>query len=252
MELLKGGGITTTVRDVEICLDKEILGIILWVPVKGIRTIEGCKPFSDFTKLSTKYGDVKNAGLPKKFLKGEYQLLFEFINKVLVSIIEKRTVASVADLFLMEKLDELEEINLPVIMLEHMHRVMTWKKAKHGIPYGYLLNFVFIHFEVPLGRGVPGTTKQMFTAATLLECECVEGKARGRSQKVVSRGLGTNDGNEQVLQKLRDENTMLLKTNASLSEEVKALNKQLIKAYEDTNERLSMLMRTLNPLPPPS
>ncbi|KAG5609884.1 hypothetical protein H5410_021165 [Solanum commersonii] len=36
-------------------------------------------------------------GLPKKFLKGEYQLMFEFINKVLVPRTEKRTVASSAD-----------------------------------------------------------------------------------------------------------------------------------------------------------
>jgi len=76
MELLKSGGITTTVRDVEICLDEEILGIILGVPVKGIRTIEGCKPSSDFTKLSTKRGDVKNAGLPKGFLKGNISCFF--------------------------------------------------------------------------------------------------------------------------------------------------------------------------------
>uniref|UniRef100_M1DPJ1 Uncharacterized protein n=1 Tax=Solanum tuberosum TaxID=4113 RepID=M1DPJ1_SOLTU len=36
--------------------------------------------------------------------------------------------------------------------------------------------------SMPLGRGVPGTTKQMFTAATLLECECVDEKTKGRSQ----------------------------------------------------------------------
>ncbi|KAH0644747.1 hypothetical protein KY284_032631 [Solanum tuberosum] len=84
MELLEGGGIATIVRNVETCLDEEILGIILGVLVERIRTIEGCKPSSDFTKLATKYGDVKNAGLPIKFLKGEYQLPFEFINKVLV------------------------------------------------------------------------------------------------------------------------------------------------------------------------
>ncbi|KAH0696707.1 hypothetical protein KY290_014093 [Solanum tuberosum] len=74
-----------------------------------------------FDALATKNGDVKNAGLSKRFLKGKYQLFFEFIKKV----------ASAADLFLMEKLDELEEINLSAIMLE---------------------------------------------------CQCVEGKARGRSQ----------------------------------------------------------------------
>jgi len=29
-----------------------------------------------FDALATKRGDVKNAGLPKRFLKGKYQLLF--------------------------------------------------------------------------------------------------------------------------------------------------------------------------------
>ncbi|KAG5598615.1 hypothetical protein H5410_029985 [Solanum commersonii] len=81
MELLESGGIATTVRNVETCLDEEILGIILGVPMEGIRTIKGCKPSSDFTKLATKCGDVKNAGLLKRFLKWDYQLLFEFINK---------------------------------------------------------------------------------------------------------------------------------------------------------------------------
>ncbi|KAH0644503.1 hypothetical protein KY284_032387 [Solanum tuberosum] len=105
-----------------------------------------------FNALASKREDVKNAGLSKRFLKGKYQLLFEFINKVLV----------------------------------------------------------------------------------------------------VSRGPSTSDGNEQVLQKLRDENERLLKTNPSPSEEVKALNMQLIKAYEDANEHLSLFMRTLNPFPLPS
>ncbi|KAH0685848.1 hypothetical protein KY285_016403 [Solanum tuberosum] len=83
----------------------------------------------------------------------------------------------------------------------------------------------------------------MFTAVTLLECECVEGKTKGRSMvadvleqqaslkrkvtdltailidkevemvtlkenlhKYVSGGPGSSDGNEKVLQKLKDEN----------------------------------------------
>ncbi|WMV49881.1 hypothetical protein MTR67_043266 [Solanum verrucosum] len=106
--------------------------------------------------------------------------MFEFINKVLVPRSEKKNVAFVADLFLMEQLDELEAINLPAIMLEHMHKVMTWKNSKHGIPYGYLLNYVFEHFHVTLGRGVP-SVKQMFSLATLLECECAEGKIKDKS-----------------------------------------------------------------------
>ncbi|KAH0665293.1 hypothetical protein KY290_027559 [Solanum tuberosum] len=181
MELLSDGGIKTTVRGVDISLNKEILGIILSVHVEGIRSIEGCKPSSEFYQQATKHGGNKCAGMPKKFLRGEYQLMFKFINKVFAPRTENITVASSVDLFPMEKFDELEVINLPAIMLEHMHRVMTWKSAKHGIPYGCLLNYVFKHFEVPLGIGVPGTVKQMFTAVTLLECECVEGKAKGRS-----------------------------------------------------------------------
>ncbi|KAH0746063.1 hypothetical protein KY285_007720 [Solanum tuberosum] len=94
-------------------------------------------------KGATKRGDIKRASLPKKFLMGEYQLLFELINKVLVPRSEKRIVASAADLFLMEHLDELEAINLPTIMLEHMHR--------------------------------------MFSPATLLEFDCAEVKVKGKS-----------------------------------------------------------------------
>ncbi|KAH0675921.1 hypothetical protein KY285_023722 [Solanum tuberosum] len=54
MKLLEDGGITTTVRNVEIHLDEETLGIILGVPVVGVRTIEGCKPSGDFSKIATK------------------------------------------------------------------------------------------------------------------------------------------------------------------------------------------------------
>jgi len=49
-------------------------------------------------------------------------------------------------------------------------------------------------------------------------------------------GPGTSSVDEQVVQKLRAENELLLKTNASLSEEVKALNKQVIQAHEAANE----------------
>ncbi|KAH0695921.1 hypothetical protein KY289_013403 [Solanum tuberosum] len=141
MELLDDGGIQTTVREVKISLSEESLGIILGVPSQGIMSVE----------------------------------------RMVVLRSEKKTMASAADLFLMEKLDELEAISLPGIMLEHMHRVMTWKSFKHGIPYEYLLNHVFEHFGVPFGIRVPGTVKQMFSAATLLECECAEDKVKAKS-----------------------------------------------------------------------
>lgn len=51
------------------------------------------------------------------------------------------------------------------------------------------------------------------------------------------------------MHKLRDENSLLLKTNASLSDEIKALNRQIIKAHEDANECMFVFVRTLTPPP---
>lgn len=72
-----------------------------------------------------KVDDVWYFGILKKFLKGENQLYFEFVNKVLLSRTKKRNAAFLADLFLMEMLDMYETINLSGLMLEHMHRIMT-------------------------------------------------------------------------------------------------------------------------------
>ncbi|KAH0749293.1 hypothetical protein KY290_028525 [Solanum tuberosum] len=175
MELLEDGEITTTVKDISIYLDEVTLGIILRVPVKGIRSIEGCKPSEGFTVLATKRGEVKLAGLPKKLLKGECQLLFEFINK-----------------------------------------------------------------------------------STLQECKCVEGPVKGRSQvaaileQQATLTRERTNGSTEELQTFRDGNAQPMKTIAFLNDEVKALNKQVIKAHEDANERMLVFMCTFSPPLPPS
>ena len=74
MELLEDVEIKTIGKEVEITLEEEILGIILGVPMEGIRFIQECNPFEEFTKLATKQGEVKHAEVPKKYLKGKYQL----------------------------------------------------------------------------------------------------------------------------------------------------------------------------------
>ncbi|KAH0665119.1 hypothetical protein KY285_026325 [Solanum tuberosum] len=174
-----------------------------------------------FDALATKCGDVKNAGLPKRFLKGKYQLLFEFINK----------------------LDELEEINLSAIMLEC--------ECVEGKTRGRSQVTDVLEQQAALKREVTDLT-EILNNKILNNKEIEIASLRSELQKAVSRGPGTSDENEQVLQKLRDENERLLKTNASPSEEVKALNMQLIKAHEDANERLSLFMCIPNPFPHPS
>lgn len=62
---------------------------------------------------------------PKKYLKGERQLYFEFVNYVILPYTEKTTVACSAILFLMEALQKYDTINIPRIMLEHMGKVIT-------------------------------------------------------------------------------------------------------------------------------
>lgn len=71
-------------------------------------------------------------------------------------------------------------------------------------------------------------------------------------QKVISRGPGTSDDNEEALQKLKDENVLLMKMNSSLIEEFMAINKKILNNCEDDNEHMFLFMHTLNPLPPPS
>lgn len=109
----------------------------------------------------------------KKAFKPEYQLLFEMVKKVSLPRAERRSIASIADLFLIEALAYFTSISISGIMIEHMMKVEIFKDWKHGPPYGFLLTKVSEHFDVPLRKVIMGTRKKMFTMSTLEECECV-------------------------------------------------------------------------------
>lgn len=66
------------------------------------------------------------------------------------------------DLYLMEILGTLENINLLTLMMEHMTKALTMREGRHGLAYGYILNNIFEYFGVWMGRGVPGTTSRIF------------------------------------------------------------------------------------------
>ncbi|KAH0696331.1 hypothetical protein KY290_013696 [Solanum tuberosum] len=89
MVLLEDGGISSKFHEIEINLTEEILRIILDVPCQRIMYVEGCKPSMDHISKASKYENMKCAGVPMKFLKGEHQLYFEFVNKVLLPRSEK-------------------------------------------------------------------------------------------------------------------------------------------------------------------
>ena len=100
MNLLKDGGITVAVNGVEIILNKKTWGHF-WCAYEWNQIYQGCKPSTTFIQLATKSSEAKQDGVPKKYLKGEFQLTIEFVNKVMVPRSEKHTVASAANLFLM-------------------------------------------------------------------------------------------------------------------------------------------------------
>ena len=125
----------------------------------------------EFVTLCSKLPTTKCAWLFKKVMKSEYQLVFEFVNKTLLSRTKKRTLATSADLYVMELLCKFKPLNLSGLMLEHINKTVIERKGIHGMGYEYFLTEVFKYFNIPLGVGKVGTVKQAFSGTTLVECE---------------------------------------------------------------------------------
>ncbi|KAH0746349.1 hypothetical protein KY285_008006 [Solanum tuberosum] len=196
------------------------------VPKDRIKSVAKGSPSKHFVQEIGRLPGLSCAGIPKKFLQGRFQLYFEFVNKVILPRTEKRIVASVVDLFLMEALIKAEDINLPDIMLEHMHKTVTAKDSKHGMGYGYLQTRVFNHFAIPLGKGIKGTIKQTISLTTLIKCECVEGRTGNKGKSQVSELLEQ----QQQLKHELEEMTVIM---ASRNAEIAQLNAQLLKAQAE-------------------
>lgn len=174
------------VNGVTFMLNEQILSTILNVSVRGIRSVKNECARRKFISLIVKLENYTGERVLKKQMKREYQLVFEFVNKVLLPRTEKRTIAGVPDLFLMEALSTFQTINLAGVMIEHMHKIMNIKDSKHGLAYGFLLNKVFEFFKVKCGQGTAGSKKQMFSLTTLEECECVSRRGGVKGQSLVS------------------------------------------------------------------
>ncbi|KAG5630164.1 hypothetical protein H5410_001881 [Solanum commersonii] len=145
-------------------------------------------------------------------MKGEYQVLFEFVNKVLLPRPEKCTVASATDLFVMESLSKFEPLNLQALMLDHMYKTIIEHKGKHGMGYGHFLTKVFNHLNIPVGLGTIGTAKQSFSLNSLVVSECIKGRAGPLSKmSQLTEGPGT-----EAVKELRLQNDALLAQNASI------------------------------------
>ncbi|XP_019255061.1 PREDICTED: uncharacterized protein LOC109233639 [Nicotiana attenuata] len=204
-----GDQICVLVNGVDIVMDSALLRSILGVPTEGVSSAQGaCTPTFRIAIVKDKavhHGEqvYKKAVLPV------YQLLFEMVNKVLLPRAKRRSVASKADLFLMETLDNFSSINLPAIMIEHMQKVENLKDGNPGLPYGFLLTKVFEFFKVPLGQAKVGTKKQSFSKTTLDECECID-KFRGvGSTSTIFQLINAQNSATKEIRKLKARNAIL-------------------------------------------
>lgn len=77
---------------------REILDIL----IDRITFMRNQQPSFEFVQSASKDGGNFMAGVRMKFMKREFQLLFEFVSDVILPRSEKRIVASIIDLFLME------------------------------------------------------------------------------------------------------------------------------------------------------
>lgn len=113
----------------------ENLGEILGVSTNGLGTVEGTAS-SMFKKLIFRRDEtMSRLRVYKKELKPEYQFMFEMLNKVLLPLSERRSIASIVDMFLIEVLASYTSISLPGLMIEHMMKVANTRYGKHGLPY---------------------------------------------------------------------------------------------------------------------
>lgn len=102
----------------------------------------------------------------------------------------------------MKALRKLEAINLPGLMVEHIHLIMNMKDGKHRLTYGYLLNRVFDHFGFRLQKGVSSTIKQAFSQITLMEWDCIEGIIGNKPRSQVSDLLDQQGKLKQQVEEL--------------------------------------------------
>ncbi|KAK4375250.1 hypothetical protein RND71_005927 [Anisodus tanguticus] len=168
--------VVCSVNGVEFEMDKAQLGEILGVPTDGLKEIEG-KASDDFKNLI-----IKRQG------------------------VERRCIASIVDLVLLEALAIFCSISFPALIIEHTIKVVNAREGKHNISYGFFLTKVFEHFNVLTGKATVGTRKQIFTMNTLEESK----NALLRAQLVEkAREPGPNGELATTNDELRDENDRL-------------------------------------------
>ncbi|KAH0641808.1 hypothetical protein KY290_033422 [Solanum tuberosum] len=90
-----------------------------------------------------------------------HRLLFDVVHKIILPRKQKRTEANYLDLTLMELLLSRHPINLPQLMLFHIHSICVEDNKLHALGYGFWLGEIFEYLKVPIKVWEVQTTKDV-------------------------------------------------------------------------------------------
>ncbi|KAK4357431.1 hypothetical protein RND71_023041 [Anisodus tanguticus] len=198
-----------SMNGIKFMLNELVLGEILEVQIHGMKIVSREDSTAFKNVIAKREESTTKARLIKNELKPEYQLMFAFVNKVLLPMTEGHYIASVADLVLIETLSAFQPVSLPAIMIEHMIKVVNTSEGRHGLTYGFLLTKVLAYFKVRTGKATLGTKKHMFIMATLEEYECVPRKAGVSNTSTISTPIEDQEAAMAEIQRLKAENALL-------------------------------------------
>ena len=118
-----------------------------WPPLEGNTSqLDICRRFSNDPTLSEYSSVDKGCMLPL------HQMLFNVVHKILLPRKQKRTETCYLDLTLMDLLLSRTQINLPILIMIHIHSLSKVDKKQRGLAYGFWLGQVFEHFGVPVKK----------------------------------------------------------------------------------------------------
>ncbi|KAG5589643.1 hypothetical protein H5410_040157, partial [Solanum commersonii] len=92
-----------------------------------------------------------------------HRLLFDMVHKIILPRKQKCTEANYLDLTLMELLLLRHPINLPQLMLFHIHSICVEDNKLHALGYGFWLGEIFEYLKVPVKVWEVQTTKDVLS-----------------------------------------------------------------------------------------
>ncbi|KAH0773665.1 hypothetical protein KY290_010802 [Solanum tuberosum] len=112
-------------------------------------------------KFSSKHNLTHHRCIEKNEMSPLHKLYCDVVHKIILQRKQRSMLANFLDLTLMELLDTEVLIDLPSLIISHMHRVLNQNKNRHALPYGFWMASIFEAFDVPVQVWVSQTVKDV-------------------------------------------------------------------------------------------